>query len=103
VKSNTEAFENERWPLVFAAGFRESRGSSASRDCFREDEMPDREDVEEEEVLGPGELEARLANSRESRACGWRLEWNRDMLYRSSHGHALWDEMGLVLWPLISL
>jgi hypothetical protein len=32
--------------------------------------MPDREEVDEEDVLGPGELEARLASSRESRACG---------------------------------
>jgi len=30
--------------------------------------MPDREEEEEEDVLGPGELDAKLANSKESRA-----------------------------------
>lgn len=36
--------------------------------------MPDREEVEEEDVLGPGELDAKLASSRESRAFGWSVE-----------------------------
>lgn len=66
VKSNTEEFEYDRLPLVFAAGFRASRGSSASRESFLEEDMPDRD--EEEDVRAPGELEARLASSRESRA-----------------------------------
>lgn len=42
--------------------------------------MPEREEVEEEDVLRPGELDARLASSRESRACGWRVEKGRDMV-----------------------
>jgi hypothetical protein len=58
----------------FAAGFRESKGSSSSRDSFRDEEMPDREEVEDVDVRGPGEEDARLASSRESRAWGWRLE-----------------------------
>lgn len=66
MKSKTEELEYDRLPRVFAAGFRASRGSSASRESFLEDEIPDRE--EDEDVLAPGELEARLANSRESRA-----------------------------------
>jgi hypothetical protein len=41
---------------------------------LREELMPEREDVVETELRWPGELEARLASSRESRACGWRLE-----------------------------
>lgn len=51
-----------------AAGFLSSRGSSSSRDSLRDEAMPDLE--EEDEVLGPGELDARLANSKESRALG---------------------------------
>ena len=59
---------------AFAAGLRSSRGSSSSRESFRDEDMPDREEVEEVDVRGPGELDARLASSRESRAWGWRLE-----------------------------
>jgi hypothetical protein len=43
--------------------------------------MPDRDEVDEEEVLRPGELDARLASSRESRACGWRFEYGRDIVF----------------------
>jgi hypothetical protein len=58
------------WPVgrPLAAGFRSSRGSSSSRESFRDDDMPDREEVEDIEDLGPGELDAKLANSKESRA-----------------------------------
>ena len=42
--------------------------------------MPDRDEVDEEDVRGPGELDARLASSSESRACGWRLEYGRDIV-----------------------
>jgi len=71
VKSKAEETEKERRcdpgrPL--AAGFRSSRGSSSSRESFRDEEMPDREDAEDVDDLGPGELEAKLASSRESRA-----------------------------------
>ena len=59
----------------FAARLRSSRGSSSSRESFREEEMPDREEAEDVEVRGPGELDARLASSRESRARGCRLEY----------------------------
>ena len=72
-KSKVEETEKDRlWGpgLPPAAGFRSSRGSSSSRESFRDEDMPDREEVEEEDVLGPGELDARLASSRESRACG---------------------------------
>jgi hypothetical protein len=37
--------------------------------------MPEREDAVETELWRPGELEAKLASSRESRACGWRLAY----------------------------
>lgn len=67
-KSNTEETENDRSCLGRAAGLRSSRGSSASKESFLEDATPDLE--EEEEVRGPGELDARLASSKESRACG---------------------------------
>lgn len=60
--------------MPFAAGFRSSRGSSSSRESFREEDMPEREEVEEDDVRLPGEDEAKLANSKESRACGWRFE-----------------------------
>jgi hypothetical protein len=72
-KSKTEETEYDRaWLFLgFAAGLRSSNGSSSSRDSFREDAMPERE--EEEEVRCPGELDAKLASSKESRACGWRL------------------------------
>lgn len=36
--------------------------------------MPERDETVEVDVRGPGELEAKLANSRESRAWAWRLE-----------------------------
>jgi hypothetical protein len=68
--------ENVRWwPVgrLCAAGFLSSRGSSSSKDSFLEDAMPDREDVDEDEVRGPGELDAKLASSRESRALGCKL------------------------------
>lgn len=42
--------------------------------------MPEREEEDEEDVRGPGELEAKLASSRLSRAWGWRLEYGRDMM-----------------------
>jgi hypothetical protein len=51
-----------------AAGFLSSSGSSSSKESFREEDMPDREEEEEDEVRGPGELDAKLANSKESRA-----------------------------------
>lgn len=54
-----------------AAGFLSSRGSSSSRDSLREDATPDLE--EDEEVRGPGELDARLASSNESRGLGCRV------------------------------
>lgn len=77
-KSKTELTEYDRaWlPLTFAwaAGFRSSKGSSSSRDSFLEEAMPEREEVEDVDVRVPGELEAKLASSKESRACGWRLE-----------------------------
>lgn len=71
VKSNAEDTEYDRLPRSRLVGFRSSRGSSSSRDSLREEDMPDRE--EEVDVRGPGELEARLANSRESRAWGCKL------------------------------
>jgi hypothetical protein len=77
-KSKAEETDNVRpWApgRPFAAGFRASSGSSSSRESFREEDMPDREEVEDVEVRGPGELDARLASSRESRAWGWRLEY----------------------------
>lgn len=49
--------------------------------------MPDRE--EDEEVRRPGELEAKLASSRESRAWDWRFDKGRDMVFRASRPHAL--------------
>jgi len=76
-KSKAEETEKARpWPAgrPFAAGLRSSRGSSSSRDSFRDEDMPDREEVVDVDVLGPGELDARLANSSESRAWGCRLE-----------------------------
>lgn len=36
--------------------------------------MPDLDDTVDVEVRRPGELEAKLASSRESRALGWRFE-----------------------------
>lgn len=76
MKSKAEDMEYERLcgpGRPFAAGLRSSRGSSSSRDCFRDEEIPDREESIEVDVRGPGELDARLANSRESRAWGWRV------------------------------
>lgn len=78
MKLNVEDTEKERlWTvgLPFAAKLLLSRGSSCSSESFLEDEMPDRE--EEEEVLWPGEEEAREANSSESRGGG--AYWERDM------------------------
>lgn len=69
LKSKAEEMEKER-PSgsgpPFAATFLSSRGSSCSKESLREEVMPDLE--EEEDVRGPGELEAKLASSRESRA-----------------------------------
>lgn len=77
VKSKAEETENDRpWGpgRPFAAGFRSSRGSSCSRESFRDEDMPDLEEVEDVDVRRPGELDAKLASSKESRACGCRLE-----------------------------
>lgn len=77
-KSNAEDIEKVR-PCPTgrpeAAGFRSSRGSSSSSEILREDVMPDLEEDEDEDVRGPGELDARLASSKESRACGCRPEY----------------------------
>lgn len=73
-KSKAEETENDRlWGSGLEAGFRESKGSSCSRDCFRDEEMPEREEVEDVDVRGPGEEDARLASSRESRVGAWRV------------------------------
>ena len=76
-KSKAEVIENVRPWLApgraCAAGFLSSRGSSSSKDNLREEAIPEREDVEEEEVRGPGELDAKLASSKESRALGCKL------------------------------
>ncbi len=77
MKSNAEDIEKERLcgsGPPFAATFLSSRGSSCSRESLREEVMPDREEVDDEEVRGPGELEAKLASSRESRAWGCKPE-----------------------------
>ena len=44
-----------------------SRGSSCSRDSFRDEEMPDGDERESVEVRPSGEEDAREASSRESR------------------------------------
>jgi hypothetical protein len=71
-KSKAEDIEKVRLCAAgrpFEAGFRSSRGSSSSRESLREDPTPERD--EEDEVRGPGELDdAKLASSKESRACG---------------------------------
>ena len=43
--------------------------------------MPDGEDVDDVDVRGPGELEAKLASSKESRAYGGRFECRCDMIF----------------------
>lgn len=82
VKSKAEDTLKVRpWPgLPLAAGFMASSGSSCSSESFRDEDIPEREEEEDEEVRGPGELEAKLASSRLSRACGWRLEYGRDIV-----------------------
>lgn len=63
--------------LPFAAAFSGSKGSSASRESFRDEGGPDEEDVDSVDVLPSGVEDAREANSRESRAlfdeggCNW--------------------------------
>lgn len=74
-KSKADDTENDLLCAVGrAAGFLESKGSSSSSESFLEEEMPDRDEVEDVDVRRPGELDARLASSRESRVCGWRAE-----------------------------
>jgi hypothetical protein len=70
VKSKAEEMLKVRpWPgRPLAAGFMSSSGSSCSSESLRDEEIPEREEEDDEEVRGPGELEARLASSRESRA-----------------------------------
>jgi hypothetical protein len=54
--------------LPCAAGFIASSGSSCSSESLRDEDIPEREEEEDDEVRGPGELEAKLASSSESRA-----------------------------------
>lgn len=88
VKSKAEEIEYERlWVVGRPARLLLSRGSSCSRDSFRDEEIPEGDDVESVEVRSSGEDDAREASSRESRACcdegGCRLLYwcIRDMIY----------------------
>ena len=60
-----------------------SRGSSCSRESFRDEEIP-AEEVDSVEFRGLWEEDARDANSRESRVCADACSPYRDMV-RSCH------------------
>lgn len=82
VKSKAEDTEKVRpWPLVGrppTAGFPASRGSSCSRESFRDEDMLGRESVSASSFRW-SEL-ASEASSRESRVCAWRFEYEGGMM-----------------------
>ena len=64
MKSNADDIEYDRW--YRPAGFALSRGSSFSRDSFREEATPEREE-DSDGKSSPSESSAKDASSRESR------------------------------------
>ena len=73
VKSKADETEYERNRPGLLAGFALSSGSSFSRDSFRDDVIPEREEDSEVRPIS-GSDEASDASSKESRGCFWLSE-----------------------------